>query len=183
MKPARRILCWLHLPIVAGTWAMSGCCCCCPPAHRACDERSPCSIAEPPGVSLAQWKERQAAKAAADNLVVYQLDWVDQSPQLKPAASRRLQTIARGLVESPDPMVIEPSGDESLDRARRVELVRLLSECGVAEGEQRVIVDVPLALGLRAAEAEETQHRAFGSSPPLPVSGAAPVMAVPPAMF
>jgi hypothetical protein len=103
------------------------------------------------GTYTRQFFDQQAAKAEADDFVIYKNEWYMGGTHLGPFGSYHITEIVRRLAEVPFPVVIQPQiGDPALDLTRRDLIVRALAEAGVPNPDQRVIIAYPQAEGLLA---------------------------------
>jgi hypothetical protein len=103
------------------------------------------------GTYTRQLFDQQAAKAEADDFVIYKNEWYMAGTGLGPFGSYHITEIVRRLGEVPFPVVIQPQiGDPALDLARRDVIVRALARAGVPDADQRVIIAYPQAEGLLA---------------------------------
>jgi hypothetical protein len=108
----------------------------------------------PPGTSVNQAIDTQAANAAKDDFVVYSNEWLADSTVLGPAGKRHIDRIAKKLSSVPYPVIVEPTGNVDLDRSRREALVTVLVMRGIGDAEQRVVIGYSSAEGLFGDEAE-----------------------------
>jgi hypothetical protein len=103
------------------------------------------------GTYTRQLFDQQAAKAEADDFVIYKNEWYMGGTQLGPFGSYHITEIVRRLPEVPFPVVIQPQiGDPALDMTRRDVVVRALASAGVPDPDQRVLIAYPQAEGLYA---------------------------------
>jgi hypothetical protein len=103
------------------------------------------------GTYTRQLFDQQAAKAEADDFVIYKNEWYMGGTALGPFGSYHVTEIVRRLAEVPFPVVIQPQiGDPAVDLARRDVVVRALAQAGVPDADQRVIIAYPQAEGLYA---------------------------------
>jgi hypothetical protein len=103
------------------------------------------------GTYTRQLFDLQAAKAEADDFVIYKNEWYMGGTKLGPFGSYHITEIVRRLAEVPFPVVLQPQiGDPALDLARRDVVVRALAEAGMPDADQRVIIAYPQAEGLYA---------------------------------
>ena len=103
------------------------------------------------GTYTRQLFDQQAAKAEADDFVIYKNEWYLGGTALGPFGSYHITEIVRRLAEVPFPVVIQPQiGDPALDMTRRDIVVRALASAGVPNPDQRVIIAYPQAEGLYA---------------------------------
>jgi hypothetical protein len=70
-----------------------------------------------------------------------------------------LRQVIQRLPHEPYPVVIEPHEDETLNIARRKFIVDALLSHGIADADHRVIVETPIAEGLRGDEAERIYYQ------------------------
>lgn len=110
------------------------------------------AIPEPAGEKLCQWQTVQAAGALADQMVLYQSDFVGESTQLSPGAIERIQQMVHNGSTQQAAWVIEPSSSEPLDESRLRETVFYLENLGAPPID--VVVARPAALGLSGPIAE-----------------------------
>ena len=119
------------------------------------DWRDPCAtvtpgaLPMPNGWFLANWHSRMRAGAVADRFVIYGHEWYQGGLLLGPYGMRHLEAIAANLPSAPYPVVIEPVGPPEVVAARRSTIVALLTQKGVPDADQRVIVGFGKAEGLR----------------------------------
>jgi hypothetical protein len=113
----------------------------------------------PRGYFVLRMMETQAYLAKADWFVVYCHEWVAGAAKLKPKALDHVNRIATVAPVYGFPIVIEPSGDQVLDEARRLQLVIALAQYGLADAETRVIIAKPSAEGLRCDEIDHIGAR------------------------
>ncbi len=103
------------------------------------------------GTYTRQLFDQQAAKAEADDFVIYKNEWYMGGTALGPFGSYHITEIVRRLGEVPFPVVIQPQiGDPALDLTRRDVVVRALASAGVPDADQRVLIAYPQAEGLLA---------------------------------
>jgi hypothetical protein len=119
--------------------------------------------------------QQQEANAEASDFVVHEHEWVGNSAHLNAAGAEHVKQIAARAAEVPFPILVERSsdsslagtqyefpvhGDEQLDLQRRSTIVDLLSQMGVGESDQRVLVSPALTPGFYEFQAQ----RAFGTA-------------------
>jgi len=121
------------------------------------------AIPQPAGTHSSQWYATQTALADRDDFVIYQYEWQPDSAQLSPFGQRHMSTLADRLSYEPEQVVIEPSGDSTLDVQRREHLVVLLNQKAVASANDRVLVASPTAEGLHGREAPRLSNGYFFS--------------------
>jgi hypothetical protein len=109
------------------------------------------------GTLTRQLLDSQAAKAEADDFVIYKYEWLKDGPLPGPFGSYHLNEIAKRLPTVPFPVVIEPTIDGKLNEARRQFVVEYLARHGMADADHRVVISFPAAEGLYAeCEGERT---------------------------
>lgn len=96
----------------------------------------------------------QITAGEAAQLVVYHYDFDPEAAAIKPAGMRKLSRLVRLLERNPSSLIIESSGDETLDESRRQSVVRALKSLASTDMADRVVVAVPVRRGLLP---EETQ--------------------------
>lgn len=95
----------------------------------------------PLGTYVNGWASAQAAKAEADDFVIYGYEWYQQGATPGPWGSAHLKRIAKRLPNEPFPVVIEScETDPAINVARRDYVVRFLHEAGIGDAELRVVV-------------------------------------------
>ncbi|MEL6110195.1 MAG: hypothetical protein AAFU85_29630 [Planctomycetota bacterium] len=110
------------------------------------------AIPEAAGNKVCNWQTVQVSNAFADQLVLYRSDFVGDTAELSPGATRRMSRMANAGSASDLTWVIEPSGSDEMDQARVQAAVDQLTQLGVAPVD--VSIAVPAALGLRGQQAE-----------------------------
>ena len=127
--------------------------------------RAPCAtippgaIPYPLGTSTRAWEDGMAERAAEDQFVVYQHEWYMGGLTLGPYGSVHLKRIAALLPQRPVRVVLQPEPSPELNEGRRLLLVHLLLSEGVADADQRVVIDFPRAEGMTAIEAARIYSR------------------------
>lgn len=148
-KPSR-LRQWLALLGSATLLAMPAC-------HGAGFAGSDCrdipkgALPRPAGTYVCQWTDAETSRAAADNFVIYQYEWIDA--KLGPFGQRHIPRIAQQLPLVPCPVVVEPSGDAKLDQQRRQAVFEALSKYADIS-DDRIILGNSEALGLPGYEAQ-----------------------------
>ncbi|MCS6851175.1 MAG: hypothetical protein NZ700_08415 [Gemmataceae bacterium] len=118
-----------------------------------CSAIRPGAIPAPNGTALNEWMDLQAARAEADDFVIYRHEWVPHTCRLGPYGSYHLRLIAERLAEVPFLVVIQPEFNDELNEQRRLTVVQALATCGVPNPDTRVVVAFPQAEGLDGREA------------------------------
>jgi hypothetical protein len=154
------------------TWAASGCG---PKWHCRPDVPPPTPLGT---LSDPIWQQ-QEVNAEASDFVVHEHEFRGNSARLNAAGEQHVLQIAARLrdCDAPFPVLIEPSSlsvrpedrygypvhnDPALDLRRRALIVHSLTELGVPDAEQRVVVSPALTPGFQQFEAERAYHRGFG---------------------
>ncbi len=140
------------------------------------------AIPAPLGSYSCQWQELQAARADADDRVVYHADWIGDSSDLGPLARRRLARTDLASSRSWGPFLVVPSEDDRLDQQRRLAVWSYLISNGWELVEDDVVIGYPEAAGLDGPLAQEVAGRLVeggttGSndrSAPFPAFGSSP---------
>jgi hypothetical protein len=87
-------------------------------------------------------------------MVLYDYDFVCGGAELNLRGGDRLQQLATMCKSQAYPVIIERTPyDSSLGEARRVVVLNRLSALGIAMPPERVVIGVPLAIGLSGTEA------------------------------
>lgn len=109
----------------------------------------------PVGTYVRRFNDVQAAKAEADDFVIYKFEWYQGGDELGPYGRYHINEIIKRLPFVPFPVMIQAhSVDAELNEARRCHIVNILRLSGVPEAEQRVVIGFPEAEGLYGEEAE-----------------------------
>lgn len=112
------------------------------------------ALPAPNGSYVRQFQDLQAARAEADDFVVYLHEWYLGGQTLGPYGNYHLDQIAKRLPSVPFPVVLQPGPDTKVNDARRELLVTRLVACGIADADVRVLIGYPEAEGLFGEEAE-----------------------------
>jgi hypothetical protein len=139
---------WLGLLALAALAGCKGA-----PHTPACADIPPGAIPQYSGTYTCQWQTAQAERAEQDDFAIYLNEWSQQSAELAPCGQAHLSCLGDRLALSPLHVIIQPSGDAELDRARQTAIVEQLAQRGLAVGSDRVIVARPQAEGLYGFEA------------------------------
>lgn len=112
------------------------------------------SIPAPLGTYVNEHNRRQAEKAELDDFVFYNYEFNEEGTALGPAGCRHVIQVAMRLKgNAPFPVIIESTGFDKIDQARRALIVSRLGTAGVADADQRVMIGCPIAEGLYGDEA------------------------------
>ncbi len=119
----------------------------------ACADIPPGAIPPPSGFHTCQWQTAQAERAELADFVLFANEWASNSAQLAPCGKAHLDVLVGRLETKPVQVVIQPSPDPHLDRARQAIVIEYLASQGVAQAGERVVVGCPEAEGLYGFEA------------------------------
>jgi hypothetical protein len=112
------------------------------------------AIPQPPGTFTNDWLNRQAGKAEADDFVVYYNEWVDGQAVLSPFGGEHLDRIIARLPSVPFQVIIQPEPNSPvLNGQRHKAMIDALTEAGIKDAAQRVVVGRSAAEGLFGDEA------------------------------
>jgi len=107
-------------------------------------------------VNRAHYQTMQANGEAAD-FILHLNDFVGTTSELTPAGKDHVLEIAARGHSVPFPILIERSENNSspaLDEQRRASIVRVLTDLGIADAQQRTLVAPAYGKGLSGREAE-----------------------------
>jgi hypothetical protein len=127
-----------------------------------CSSIPPGAIPAPIGTYNCKLQDTQAAKAEADDFVIYKYEWYLGGTELGPFGRYHIQEIINRLPYVPFPVIVKPHIDAELTEARRQVIVNYLAKSGIPDPEQRVIVAFPNAEGLYGDEADPIFDRMVG---------------------
>ncbi len=148
----------------AFTGMLAGCCSC--PFPIFCGGGAARSMAVPDSIPLgavsrAHWHMMETNGEAADFIVHYN-EFVDSSSELTPYGRDHIQEIAARMAAAPFPVIVQRSlnnSDPELDRIRRDLVVRVLTDLGNPDADQRTVVSQPYSNGINSMEAEQDHGR------------------------
>jgi hypothetical protein len=107
------------------------------------------AIPQPYGWFVHQWQNAHAAKAEADDFVIYKHEWFKGGTQLGPYGCYHLQQICKRLPSVPFPILREAETmDPTRNEIRRSIIVNALAQAGYADPGARVLIGLPEAGGL-----------------------------------
>lgn len=140
------------------------------PCVDKCSTIAPGTLPAPNGSYMSAWQLQHKIKADADDFVIYQNEWVDNTTVLGPFGQKHIEKIVQGLPQAKFPVVIEPNWeDPSVNPPRLNKIIQLLAMRGVPDAPQRVVMGWSQAEGLYGDEAERiyfnmhrNQIRQFG---------------------
>lgn len=108
-------------------------------------------------VTRAHWHAMQTNGEAAD-FVMYRNEFVHNSSELSPYGRDHIAEIAARMPSTPFPVLIQRSqnnADPELDQIRRDLVVRVLTDLGNQDANQRVVVSQPYSNGINSMEGEQ----------------------------
>jgi hypothetical protein len=112
------------------------------------------AIPQPYGWFVHQWQNAHAAKAEADDFVIYKHEWFKGGLVLGPYGYYHLQQICKRLPSVPFPVLLEAETmDPSRNEMRRNIIVGLLAQTGYVDPGSRVFIGLPEWGGLYGDEA------------------------------
>jgi hypothetical protein len=120
------------------------------------------AIPAPTGTYVNQWADAHAAKAEADDLVIYKHEWYMGGLDLGPYGHYHLVQIVKRLPTMPYPVLLQAVPDPAVNETRRNLIVQALAMAGVPDPEHRVIVGFAEAEGLFGDEAERIYGQLIG---------------------
>jgi hypothetical protein len=111
----------------------------------------------PHGSLMRSHLDAQIAAGMAAQMMLYRYDFFDtdqpQAYALKPAGYRSVSRIVDFASVSPTPIMIESTGDDALDAARRQTVIRAMSQRGFPVDEEQVVTLDRDPFGVSADEA------------------------------
>lgn len=108
-------------------------------------------------ISRAHWHTMETNGEAAD-FILYRNEFVDDSSELSPYGRDHIMEIAARMPSTPFPVIVQRSSNNSnpeLDAIRRDIVVRVLTDLGSGDAEQRVVVSQPYSDGINSVEGEQ----------------------------
>ena len=120
--------------------------------------------------------QQQESNAEASDFVIYEHEWKGNTVELNHAGKDHVKQIAARVNMVPFPVLVQQSSmtvdpdtqygfpvhnNEELDLQRRQFVVQALTEMGISNAEDRVIVSPAIAPGFESFEAERAYHRGF----------------------
>jgi hypothetical protein len=118
-----------------------------------CANIKPGAMPAPTGTYTCQWQNAQAERAEAGKYVVQQCEWYMGGKSLGPDGRSHVDRIGKFVSQTPFPVVVARSDDDTLNEARRQLVVEKLVACGVEDANDRVIIERPEGEGLYGPEA------------------------------
>lgn len=108
---------------------------------------------QPLGSHVREFERRQTDKAEADDFVIYNSEWIEGGDRLGPFGMTHLSMITRRLPFVRFPVVIAVDPNPRLNEARRQIIVGVLTEIGIPDAANKVVLGFGEAEGLNGAEA------------------------------
>jgi hypothetical protein len=108
-------------------------------------------------VTRAHWHMQETNGEAAD-FVIYRNEFVDHSSELTPYGRDHIAEIAARMPSTPFPVLVQRSmnnADPELDQIRRDIVVRVLTDLGNPDANQRTVVSQPYSNGINSMEGEQ----------------------------
>jgi hypothetical protein len=152
--------------LAAALLAATGCRFHAPIGPDNCAAITPGAIPPLTGTYVCQWQHAQMDRAEAGKYVINKCEWFSGGTTLGPEGSQHVLKIAKTVAETGYPVVVSRSDDEALNETRRQWIVGQLLVAGLADADQRVIVERPEAEGLYGPEATR-----YGSMRQLGING------------
>lgn len=116
-------------------------------------------------ISRAHWHMMETNGEAADFVIHYH-EFVDSSSELTPYGRDHIAEIAARMSSAPFPVIVQRqkfNADPELDSIRRDLVVRVLTDLGNPDADQRTIVSQPYSDGINSMEGEADYSRVRGS--------------------
>ncbi|MFO0930834.1 MAG: hypothetical protein U0736_28010 [Gemmataceae bacterium] len=123
------------------------------PAAAFAGDHPPATVPEPLGSASHRLFAMQVERADQDHFVLYENEWKGDSTDLGPSGRLHLDRIIRKLPLTKYPVVIQIHPDDTVNAARRRQVVSWLLKAGIADADARVLVGPPQAEGLYGEEA------------------------------
>jgi hypothetical protein len=118
------------------------------------------AIPQPYGWFLHKWQNAMAAKAEADDFVIYKHEWFKGGTELGPYGIYHIQQILKRLPGVPFPVMLQvETQDPARNEIRRAAIIGYLAQVGVPHPETRVVLGYPEAEGLYGDEATRIYRR------------------------
>ncbi|MDX1968263.1 MAG: hypothetical protein SFV23_13890, partial [Planctomycetaceae bacterium] len=134
---------------------------------RACDFPKE-AIPDVPGTYVGQWNAAMIAGAAAQEFWISEHEWYDNGTQLGPEGRQHVRRLAEALADPQIQVIVEAAdvainydeeyaaalvANAELNEQRRLKVVGELSAVGVADADQRVVVQPIERVGVHGVEA------------------------------
>ena len=112
-------------------------------------------------ISRAHWHMMETNGEAADFVIHYN-EFAHNSSELTPYGRDHIAEIAARMSSSPFPVIVQRTmfnADPELDRIRRDLVVRVLTDLGNPDADQRTVVSQPYSNGINSMEGEQDHGR------------------------
>lgn len=112
-------------------------------------------------ISRAHW-HTQEANGEANDFVIYRNEFVDNTSALSVYGRDHIAEIAARMPYSPFPVLVQRSwnnADPELDAIRRQLVVRVLTDLGNTDADQRTVVSQPYTKGISSTQGEADYGR------------------------
>lgn len=112
-------------------------------------------------ISRAHWHMMETNGEAADFVIHYN-EFMDSSSELTPYGRDHIAEIAARMSSAPFPVIVQRNkfnSDPELDRIRRDLVVRVLTDLGNQDADQRTVVSQPYSNGINSMEGEQDYGR------------------------
>lgn len=116
-------------------------------------------------ISRAHW-HTQETNGEANDFVIYRNEFVDNTSALSTYGRDHIAEIAARMSYSPFPVLVQRSwnnADPELDAIRRQLVVRVLTDLGNTDADQRTVVSQPYTNGISSTQGEADYGRFRGS--------------------
>lgn len=163
--------CWRMLAAFVLAWLPQGCCTG-PRSCKRCEDIPAGAMPAPVGQYSCEWQVAQRQAADPGQNMIYEHEWYRGGAELGPFGQRHVEQLASQLAQSADQVMIESHFDREINRTdeqlnddRRSAVVAALTDRGVTDAEQRVVVTRARTDGLYGEEAVAIGNdRAGGNS-------------------
>jgi hypothetical protein len=146
--------------IAALTGSLTGCCIPLPSLGHCRSMAIPDTV--PLGaISRAHWHTQETNGEASD-FVIHRNEFVDNTSALTPYGRDHIAEIAARMSSAPFPVLVQRSwnnADPELDAIRRQLVVKVLTDLGNADADQRTVVSQPYTDGIHSIEGEQDYGR------------------------
>ncbi len=112
-------------------------------------------------ISRAHWHTMEA-NGEANDFVIHRNEFVDNTSELSPYGRDHIAEIAARMSSSPFPVLVQRSwnnADPELDAIRRQLVVRVLTDLGNPDADQRTVISQPYTNGINSIEGQTDYNR------------------------
>ncbi len=114
----------------------------------------PCGAIPPPaGTYSCQWQTEQIARASRISSCIHEYEWSMGAEQLGPDGRKHVHELAKRLGDGPQHVIVAASDNDKRNVARRKVIVEHLTQLGVLDADNRVVIGESQAEGLYGQEA------------------------------